>query len=247
MIAIYDFDGTLTPYSLPQYQILRQLGYNDYSLIARGKREEKNTGLNFYRAWYKTYRDILLENNVEFSQKNVCLGADKVKLNPGVLEYLRSFQSSKTGIKHYIVTSGIKVYVDETPVADFVDGIYGVEFQSENGIFKRISKLLTDKKKVDVIREIRKQNNNTKEIVYFGDGLTDKRAFEYVHQIGGVNVFVMTSPSSKSSYKKINKDGIIDKCFIGDFRENSSIHKFMKKRLLKSKNRREVAIEDEGR
>ena len=225
MIAIYDFDGTLTPYSLPQYQILKQLGYNDDSLIAREKREEENTGLDSYRAYYKVYRDILLENNVVFSKNNICLGADKVRLNPGVLDYLRKFHSSRTGIKHYIVTSGIKDYVDETPVARLVDGIYGVEFRSENGIFKQILKLLTDKKKVDVIREIREKNNNTKEIVYFGDGLTDKKAFEYVHQIGGTNVFVITSPSSKSSYKKINKNGIIDRCFIGDFRENSSINK----------------------
>lgn len=29
MIIIYDFDGTLTPYSLPQYETLCQNGYTD--------------------------------------------------------------------------------------------------------------------------------------------------------------------------------------------------------------------------
>ena len=29
MIIIYDFDGTLTPYSLPQYEILIENGYSD--------------------------------------------------------------------------------------------------------------------------------------------------------------------------------------------------------------------------
>lgn len=29
MIIIYDFDGTLTPYSLPQYEIIKKCGYDD--------------------------------------------------------------------------------------------------------------------------------------------------------------------------------------------------------------------------
>lgn len=33
MIIIYDFDGTLTPYSLPQYEILKKCGYNDETLV----------------------------------------------------------------------------------------------------------------------------------------------------------------------------------------------------------------------
>lgn len=35
MIIIYDFDGTLTPYSLPQYEILKKCGYNDETLMKR--------------------------------------------------------------------------------------------------------------------------------------------------------------------------------------------------------------------
>ena len=27
--VVYDFDGTLTPYSLPQYEILKKCGYDD--------------------------------------------------------------------------------------------------------------------------------------------------------------------------------------------------------------------------
>ena len=246
MIAIYDFDGTLTPFSLPQYQILKQFGYNDDSLEDRRKKEE-NSSLDFYETYYKVYRDILLENRVEFSRKNVCLGATEVKFNPGVLNYFKKYQSSITGIKHYIVTSGIKDYVDECPIVGFVDGVYGVEFKNENGIFKQIEKLVTDKKKVDVIRKIRMQNEDTTDIVYFGDGMTDMKAFEYVHELGGINVFVVTKSSSKSNYLKINQDGIIDECFIGDFRENSKINKFMGKILIKSRNKKEIMINDEER
>lgn len=235
MIAIYDFDGTLTPFSLPQYQVIKQLGYDDDSLMARIKREEENSELDFYKLYYKVYRDILLENGVEFSRKNVCLGASEVKLNPGVLNYFKKYQSSRTGIKHYIVTSGIKDYVDECPIANLVDGVYGVEFRSETGQFKQITKLVTDKKKVDIIMKIRTQNEDTTDIVYFGDGMTDMKAFEYVHEIGGMNVFVVTKSSSKSNYLKINGEGIIDECFAGDFRDGTPINGMMRDFAIKSK------------
>ncbi len=97
MIIIYDFDGTLTPFSLPQYSILKQCGYTDETIMARIEKE-KSKFSNFYEAYFGCYREILAENGIEMSQRNVCLGAQQVQLNNGVLEYFRRFQSSKTGI-----------------------------------------------------------------------------------------------------------------------------------------------------
>ena len=39
MVVIYDFDGTLTPYSAPQYEIIKKAGYNQESFFKRD--EEK--------------------------------------------------------------------------------------------------------------------------------------------------------------------------------------------------------------
>ena len=216
MIVIYDFDGTLTPYSLPQYEIIKKCGYNEEKLINRVA-EELTNSKGLYEAYYKCYTEILLENNILLTKENVCLGADKVKFNNGVIEYFKNFQSRKTGVKHYIVTSGIKDYVNKTVIGKYVDGVYGVTFNEENGIYKDIDILLTDKKKVDVIKHVQKDNKETNNIIYFGDGLTDSFAFEYVHSIGGKNVFIATKNESMETYKKLNVKGIIDKCFEPDF------------------------------
>lgn len=228
MIIIYDFDGTLTPYSLPQYEILKKCGYNDEKLMKRIKKEidDKNvTGL--YDAYCKCYADILVENGIEMSTNNICLGANKVEFNNGVIEYFKKFQSSKTGVKHYIVTSGLKDYVDKTEIRKFVDGIYGVTFKQENGIFKEVDFLLTDEKKVEIIKKVQNENNGTNQVIYFGDGLTDKFAFEYVHSIGGKNVFIESNEQSRINYQKINVNGIIDECFYADFGLDSKISKFV--------------------
>ena len=234
MVIIYDFDGTLTPYSLPQYEIIKKCGYNEEKLMNRIAEKLTNSE-GLYEAYYKCYIEILLENNILLTKENVCLGADKVEFNNGVIEYFKNFQSRKTGVKHYIVTSGIKDYVDKTVIRKFVDGVYGVTFNEENGIYKDIDILLTDKKKVDVIKQVQKDNKETNNIIYFGDGLTDSLAFEYVHSIGGKNVFIATKNESMETYKKLNVKGIIDKCFEPDFSMDSELSKYIQTQIEEEK------------
>ncbi len=226
MIIIYDFDGTLTPYSLPQYPILQFCGYTDESLMERVQSLMKYD-VDFYTAYYRCYQTILAEGNIDMTRENICLGAEHTKFNKDVIDYFTRVQSSITGIKHYIVTSGIKDYVDETPISQLVDGVYGVTFKEENGVFKEIDFLLSDKRKVDVIKHIQQANNGTNQIVYFGDGLTDKDAFEYVHRIGGKNIFVASNSHSEATYQALNESRIIDKKFVADFSPKSPISDYV--------------------
>ena len=226
MIIIYDFDGTLTPYSLPQYPILRKYGYDDQKLLTRVKGEVAN-GMELYEAFFKCYIDILTENGEPVSRDNVCLGARDVEYNKGVLEYFKRFQSDRTGIKHYVVTSGIAEYARESAVGDFVDGVYGTTFSENNGTYEKANFVLSDKKKVDIIKRIVDSSADNERVVYFGDGLTDKFAFEYVHSIGGINVFVAVNEEAKNNYHKLNEFGIIDRCFDADFSNGSQIGEFV--------------------
>lgn len=234
IIVIYDFDGTLTPHSLPQYTILKQCGYTDKKLMSRIAKEiAMGKVTDFYRAYYKCYMDILAENGIKMSRENVCLGAGEVQLNNGVEEYFKRFQSTQTGIKHYIVTSGIKHYVDETVVSGVVDGVFGVTFTQANGIFQQVDFLLSDKKKVDVIEAVRKGCKRYEQVLYFGDGLTDQFAFEHVHKIGGKSIFVASSERAEENYRKLNANGVIDEYFDADFSEGSRISSYIQRQKEK--------------
>jgi len=106
-----------------------------------------------------------------------------VNFNKGVVDYFKKVQYKETGIKHYIVTSGLQEYIYETPIKKYIQGVYGVTFKEDNGIYTDLDILLDDKKKVDAIKKIITENNNDTDIIYFGDGLTDKKAFEFVHSL----------------------------------------------------------------
>ena len=95
-----------------------------------------------------------------------------------------------------------------------------------------IDYLLTDERKIDVIKKIQ-QENNTTDIIYFGDGLTDKYAFEYVKSIGGKNVFIISNEQAKQTYQIINTNGLIDECFEADYSLNASISKFIQNHLVR--------------
>ncbi len=103
--------------------------------------------------------------------------------------------------------------------------------EKKDGVFQDVDFLLSDKKKVDVIQALQKQNRGTKQVIYFGDGLTDGYAFEYVHSIGGKTVFVASSEHAQTNYKKLNANGSIDEYFEADFGKDSKLSKFMQRQI----------------
>ena len=64
-----------------------------------------------------------------------------------------------------------------------------------------------------------------------GDGLTDKFAFEYVHNIGGKSIFIVSDENSKINYEKLNTLGIIDECFDADYGANSKLNRYIKNQI----------------
>ena len=141
------------------------------------------------------------------------------------------------GTKNYTITiNGYPKTLNNTnELLGNLDGVYGVTFNEENGIYKDIDILLTDKKKVDVIKQVQKDNKETNNIIYFGDGLTDSLAFEYVNSIGGKNVFIATKNESIETYKQLNVKGIIDKCFEPDFSMDSELSKYIQTQIEEEK------------
>lgn len=228
MIIIYDFDGTLTPHGIPQYEILKKFGYDDEKLLKRVQELVKKEGIPLYRAFYKVYEDILRENDTEMSYANVVLGANDVVFNPGVLSYFEKMQEKNTGIKHFIVTSGLEEYVRSTKIQTLVDGVYGVTYHCVGDTFTTIDRLLTDEEKPKVIEAI-VGNNKSEKIVYVGDGLTDKYAFEYVHSIGGTSIYVGSTDQDFKNYQSLKENNIVDEYFSKDFGEGSDFENFIKK------------------
>lgn len=228
LIIIYDFDGTLTPYPIPQYDAIKKCGYDDRKLFCLINQIIKEKNVDLYTAFIEAIAEILTKNNISLSMESICLGAEKVNYNRGVLEFFESLKNKK--INHYILTSGFKEYVKRTEINQYITDVYGTEVSfNKNNII--VNYLMKDKNKVNAIKEIKDINNcSFDRIIYVGDGLTDRYAFEYVHQNGGKAVLICNNKDDKT-YQVLNEMGIIDYCFEPDFSISSEIEQYIKKRL----------------
>lgn len=229
MIVIYDFDGTLTPYPLPKYEIFKKCGIDEIEGAMRGKLIMEEENLSLYEAYFEAYRRYLKENNIPFNRESICLGADKVELNDGVIEYFKDLCSTKTGIKHYVVTSGFEEYIRDTKINPYLDGVYGSTFTVKNGVYDTLEVLMDEEYKIEAIKNIVEINNaDIKDVIYFGDGLTDKDAFKYVHDNGGKSIFVRKNKENDEDIKILRSQGIIDYCFDLKYGKDSEIYNFIK-------------------
>lgn len=186
-IFIYDFDGTLTPYPMPRYEIINKCNISFDEMANRVSKYSKDNNTNGYIAYYKVLFKIMKDNNYDINIDNISTGSNNIKLNDGVIDFFKRYSN----IKHYIVTSGLKDYIKNNEINKYLTDIYGATIDYNN---KEINKIITDKDKILAIKEIVKLNNSKlSDIIYFGDGLTDKYAFEYVHNNGGKCILINTN------------------------------------------------------
>ena len=212
MIVFYDFDGTLTPYPIPQYEIITKCNIDCEMFYNKVIEITQKMHLNIYEAYYDVFKNVLMENGFKFNKDVISLGAEDVTFSPGVREFMPALKIM--GIKQYIITSGYKDYVLKTGIANYVDGVIGTEFKDDN-LDGKLDKILTDEDKAFYIKEIcRKENIPYNRVIYIGDGLTDKDAFAFVHQNGGKAIFV---GDKNGTYETLNSYGIIDEALRRDF------------------------------
>lgn len=233
-IIIYDFDGTLTPYPVPRFEILEKCGIkgegvNDFYAQVKTKAITKN--IDLYQALYETYFETIQNAGFQLIDSNLCLGYDNVTYNKGVYEFLSDLQ--KNGIKNYLLSSGLKVFLDKVEVANFFSKIYATTFNyNENNEVSSIKYLMSDKNKVEVIRKIISDNNyaqdDCSDIIYIGDGLTDAFAMEYVKKNNGITIFVYYDENSKEM-KMIQEKDVVTFYALADFSPNGKLDNYVKK------------------
>lgn len=223
MTIIYDFDGTLTPYSFPQYEIIKKCGFTKKELLAILKSVNNEDVIT---AFINAVAEKISEKNLELTPEMLYDGADKTVFNDGVI----SFFENLNNVSHIVITSGFKEYVKGTKINKYLKEIYGTTVTfSKNGEFI-LEEKVTEKRKAEIIKNM-VENEDVDRIIYIGDGYTDKFAFEYVHSIGGISIFVSNDIEENKTYKSLLELDIIDKCFTNDFTLSGDLYKYIKQLL----------------
>ena len=234
-VIIYDFDGTLTPYALPKFEILEKSGIKDGAtnpeFMQMVIRKSRSKNIDLYDALYETYFEIIKNAGFKLTDDNFSLGHDKVVYNNGVIEFLDML--CKNGIDNYLLSSGLKVFLNKISISDFFVDIYATTFcYDESDEANGLNFLMSDKNKVEAIKSILKKRqineNDCSHIIYIGDGLTDYYAMKYVKSHGGTTIFVYSNLDSKEVLSMKEKD-VVDFYTKSDFSKNSDLERYVKK------------------
>jgi len=232
-IIIYDFDGTLTPYSIPKFGILEKCGFKDGTIslefldLVKLNMKEDNSSL--YDSFVKVLFNLIKENGFLLTEENITFGYDNLQYNKGVLEFFDMLQES--GVKNYLLSSGFKVCLEKTVISKYFEKIYGTLFSyGENKEINGIADMVSDLCKQDKIKEILEKNNmkDTSEIIYIGDGLTDYYAMDYVKKNGGTSVLVY-SDENDFIINQMEEKGVVSVKFLADYSDDSDLTLFIKK------------------
>ena len=194
-INIFDFDGTLTTETWPKFWVwAKKFGYigekrNDNLEAALAEYRKQNPGSDLETFFY-FFNDLLVENNATITFKELMEGEKYITYNPGVDEFFK-----KSSIKNYIVSGGLKDFLQRLKVAKYFENIYGTPVtQNENGLITGIGEVTTDDRKIlaiyDILKKNNRKDNDCRNIYFIGDGYSDATAMRFVHNNGGKAIFV---------------------------------------------------------
>ncbi len=251
---IYDFDGTLAPGNMQEYDFIPAVGksnrefWNDANVLAETQdadpvlaymarmiQEAQSKGLSLRReAFLESGRNIRYYRGVEewFSRMN---------------EY-----AAKHGIKllHYVNSSGMKEIIEGTSIAKEFKHIYACSFlYNVDGIayWPAVAVNYTNKtqfifkinKGVESVYDTRMVNQYMEEnlrpvpfkrMIYVGDGMTDIPCMKLVKNYGGHSIAVY-NPEDKGKRKEMNtliRDNRVNFVCAADYSEGSEMDTVVK-------------------
>ncbi|MEG0169332.1 HAD family hydrolase [Anaerorhabdus sp.] len=226
-IIIYDFDGTLTPYSVPKIDLMDKIGCTFEQYEAKMKEWLiAHPGKDIFDSYYMTFLNVLSEYGYPLTDETFAMGGNLTNFNPGVLEY---FEDTKDLAQHYLVSSGFQVPLEHSAVSKYFTKIYGTIFSYDaNHVATGIAYAMNDKRKVDKIQEICAMNHlddlNLENVVYIGDGLTDAYAMSFVKEHGGTPIFVYQPHETSDAFEQLKNKGIVDIAFVADYSKGTDLY-----------------------
>ena len=252
---IYDFDGTLSPGNMQEYDFIPAVGKSnkEFWSEANSLAEEQDADMVL------TYMARMIQ---EAKSKGLSLRREafqesgrRVSLYPGVRDWFgrinRYGERHGVRILHYINSSGLKEIIEGTEIAhEFrkiyacsflydVDGIaywpgVAVNYTNKTQFIFKINKgveSVSDCKLVNQYIEERERPVPFSRMIYVGDGTTDIPCMRLVKNFGGHSIAVYNPASAKVGRKDLAsliRDNRVNHVCAADYTEGSEIDRLVK-------------------
>lgn len=241
---IYDFDKTLSPKDMQEYAFIPDLGMEPHDFWALCKEMELKHSMDSILA----YMLVMLKESEgkKLLNRDVfrSLGGT-VELFEGVSDWFDRInaygETLGLEIQHYIISSGLKEIIEGTAIADKFKEIYAgyfcynernvpiwpamaINYTSKTQFIFRINKGVFDVNHHNELNEYMPEADRPipfRNMIYFGDGMTDVPSMKMVKINGGHSIAVHQGDSASAN--KMLKNGRVDFVCPADYTEGSKM------------------------
>lgn len=251
---IYDFDGTLSPHNMQEYDFLKDIGIKNSNEFWQEVDElvQKHDASNIL-----CYMKLMIDK-AKMAGKSIRRQAfvdygKSVELYKGVEQWFDVIdelaKKYNVVVEHYINSSGLKEMIEGTPIYSkfkhvyacsflyTVDGIaewpaVAVDFTAKTQFLFMINKgvvNISDNKKVNEYKPDSERPIPFKHMIYFGDGETDIPCMRMVKANGGnsIAIYPARNHDKKEIAKKLIHDGRVNFACVADYSKDGEIYKIV--------------------
>jgi len=256
----YDFDGTLSPDNMQEYDFIPRLGLSSEEFW----QEAQELSIKHRSDPILTYMYLMLK---KASSSDIPIRYDDFRENGKTINFFNGVltwfdriteygKSLNINVEHYIISSGLREIIEGTEIANKFKKIFASSFMYDaNGVACWPALAINYTTKTQYLFRINKgalDENDTKLIntfipneerpipfermLFIGDGSTDIPCFRLMKSLGGncIAVYNSQTPGSKKRVQDIACGGHrVSMIFDTDYSENSAIENAVKAILNK--------------
>lgn len=260
--VMYDFDRTLSPRDMQEYQFIPSLGmepsdfWNEANTF--GDRMKMDKILSYMYTMIKKSNEM----GMPLTRERVVKCGENIEFFKGVEDWFtrmtRFGLENGVIVEHYVLSSGLVEIIEGSSIGKYFKKIYASEFlynesgcavfpksavnyTSKTQFVYRINKGVLDvsndtdlnRSTPDIDRRVRFQN-----MLYIGDGLSDVPCMKMVKAYGGSSIAVYKDESNRALVEDLLRHNRVDFMFPADYSENTNFDITVKNLIKKA------AIED---
>lgn len=235
MAIAYDFDGTLAPGNMQEYNFIPDLNMDKGAFWEEANELAKTHDMDEVLAYMHLMLIKAKEKNIPIREEVFMKYGEKITFFPGVETYferINAYAASKNiHLEHFIISSGLREFVKGTAIGKCFKAIYASGFQYDDngcacwpalvvnytnktqflfrinkGIYNSYDNTLINKSMPEDERAVPFSN-----LIYIGDGETDVPAMKMVNLYGGTTIAVYNPKSVATAHRpKSSKEICLD-------------------------------------
>lgn len=246
---MYDFDNTLCTTDMQNYSFIPGLGMEPDAFWEMSHRLAEEKKMDKILAYMYLMVKKAGEKNKSIRREDLVILGKDIQLFPGVLEWFDRINTygEKYGavIQHYIISSGLKEIIEGSAIAEYFKEIYAcsfhydeygmadwpavtVNYTTKTQFLFRINKgVLLMSEDVELNRFIPEDDRPVpfRNMIYFGDGLTDVPCMKLTKANGGKSIAVYTQ---RENVENLLQNQRVDFIAPADYTEGSELDGLVK-------------------